>query len=73
MLYIFLLKHSLHSLPWNHIRPQNVYTRRFPTAAVYNLMRERREALLGLRPAVSIGQIKDIWLAITQLSWEQRI
>jgi len=34
-LYFFLLKHSLHSLPWTHIRPQNVYTCRFPTAAVY--------------------------------------
>ena len=50
-LHFFFLKYWLHSLDGNHIRPQNVYTRRFPTAAVYNLIRERQEALRWTSPS----------------------
>ena len=38
-----------------------------------NLIRERREELRGTHPPDSTGNIKDIWLAITQPSWEQKI
>ena len=38
-----------------------------------NLIRERREALRGTNPPINMGKIKDMWLAITQPSWEQQI
>ena len=38
-----------------------------------NLIRERREELRGTQTPDSIGKIKDIWLAITKPSWEQKI
>ena len=38
-----------------------------------NLIRERRKELRGTHPPDSIVKIKDIWSAITQPSWEQKI
>ena len=70
--------HKITSYTWNFQNFTFVFTIlvkfdiHFP-GQLSNLIRERREALRGTHPPINMGKIKDMWLAITQPSWEQKI